>query len=177
MSDTPRQASATVSSGSFPASPFNGQQVYRTDIGLYFTYNSTLARWLSSNLIWAEITKTFGTSPIDVDGAVYEMVKPFAGVYDIYVEDFTVVYTMTGTSAANGLTSQLAAYGADIDYIGVPITSLNDVAHVATKHVQHANEITTAVRSRLLVITDQITGVELTGNALCSISYRIVGPA
>lgn len=93
-------ASTVTSATAFPASPQNGDRVYRTDRNIGYQYNSSTALWLSEQLFQMPIGTQSLLNPITV-GNVHRAANPGYNTYALYVEEWqTTRYTTVSSSAS-----------------------------------------------------------------------------
>lgn len=88
-------AISTATGTSFPVSPATNDRYFRTDRNIEYVWDGT--RWLSTHL-YTEVCYNFdNTAPRTTTGQSLRGVNPFAGKYDIYVEDLVLWYAIAGT--------------------------------------------------------------------------------
>lgn len=108
VSLTVNQIKGFTSGTSFPGSPASGDRYYRTDRNIDYVYDGT--RWLSTQIFVQAVDAQPSFNPMTAS-AFCRAAHPWAGVYDIYVERFSVSSILsTGTTSSNYFTFQLG-YG------------------------------------------------------------------
>lgn len=76
-----------ITSGtSFPGSPASGDLCFRTDRGILYFYDGT--RWLSVQLYQTHISVQTALAPYSAGGSSGQFGVAFAGVWDLWLEDF-----------------------------------------------------------------------------------------
>jgi len=83
-----------ASGTSFPGSPTTGDKFYRTDRNIEYFYDGT--RWLSTQIFTLEIGVSDVVQPRSVTSSFqHRVANPWAGLYDIYVEEGVFSYFLT----------------------------------------------------------------------------------
>lgn len=172
MSGTTLNAAGGGSSGtSFPGSPATDDVFYRTDRRIEYFYDGT--RWLSTQLHTLPIAFQTLTNPLSISGS-HEMVNPWWGDYDIYVEKGKLSTWSTTTTVANYFTCQFRTYEAAVaTNLGSSASLQNDTQ---AAWINRSLTINTVVASTVenIALTSTETGTSITyvDGALV---YRLVG--
>jgi hypothetical protein len=161
-----------VSSGtSFPGSPSTDDQFYRTDRNIHYFYDGT--RWLSVQQFAVPLIG--GALLPHTASTAYWLGNPWGGTYDIYVEQGTVTYLSTTTTAANYFVCQFAATNAanSDTNLGSSVSGQGDTQNNWVKKTVTINTVV-ASSFPLLRMTATETGTSST-YLLPSFIYRLVG--
>lgn len=82
---------------SFPGSPTTDVRFLRTDRDIEYFWNGT--RWLSANLYHAEVGVSRFVLPLSGSNTAHDATAPWAGVYDLWLEDFQAAFFVSGGTA------------------------------------------------------------------------------
>jgi hypothetical protein len=96
VSGTPTSG-AIPSGNAFPGSPSDNDLFRRTDRDILYYYDSGGSRWLSMNQFVLQVTNVEIAFPLTGNNTAGRASNPWAGEYDIYIEDAFFNYVLSGT--------------------------------------------------------------------------------
>lgn len=168
-----------VSGGtSFPGTPATNRRFFRSDRNIEYFYNGT--RWLSTQVFNEAVPRgDGGPLPYAATAAAAERLAcPWAGVYDLWLESFQLVFYITGGTALGASHKWVSVLGKV-----APAATVTTVATVNIDSGASDTFRTSLVAINALLGTTNVnfqvshtkTGTPGTIHALPRIVYRLVG--